>query len=60
MHGENIMDKYVDKSLGGLKYTLTIMRGINRQVTEVIQYVNDEEITIGGDFILTSEKKPLF
>jgi hypothetical protein len=47
------MDKYVDKSLGGLKYTLTIMRGRNRQVTEVIHHVNDEERTIDGDFILT-------
>ena len=51
------MDKYVDKSLGGLKYTLAIMRGSNRQVTEVVEHVNDEERTIDGDFILTIGKK---
>ena len=51
------MDKYVDKSLGGLKYTLTIMRGSNQQVTEVVEHVNDEERTIDGDFILTIGKK---
>lgn len=51
------MDKYVDKSLGRLKYTLAIMSGSNRQVTEVIEYMNDEERTIDGDFILTIGKK---
>jgi len=51
------MDKYVDKSLGGLRYTLTIMRGRNRQITKVIQHINDEESVIDGDFVLTIGKK---
>ncbi len=51
------MDKYVDKSLGGLRYTLTIMRGRNRQITKVIQHINDEERLIDGDFVLTIGKK---
>jgi len=51
------MDKHVDKSLGGLKYAFTIMRGSNRQVNQVIQYVKDEEIALDGDFILTVGKK---
>ena len=50
------MDKYVDKSLGVLRYTLTIMFGSNRQVTEVIQHINDEELVIDGDFVLTIGK----
>ena len=51
------MDTFVDKSLGGLKYALTIIKGRNRQVNEFIHHLNNEEHIISGDFILTIGKK---
>ncbi len=50
------MDKHIDKSLGGLRYALSTILGRNQQVTKVIQYINDEEHEIDGDFILTIGK----
>ncbi len=47
----------VDRSLGTVRYALTIIRGRSFQVTEVIHHVGDDEHTLEGDFVLTVGKR---
>ena len=47
------MEKYVDKSLGGLRYTMAIIGGNNRQVTQVVEHIGNNEVPVEGDFVLT-------
>lgn len=50
------MDKHVDRELGGVRYTMAIVTGKNRQVTEVFEHIDGEEIPVDGDFVLTIGK----
>lgn len=51
------MDEWIDRSLGAMGFATTTMFGKNKQVTEVLHYVDGDGQTLDGSFILTIGKK---
>lgn len=51
------MNNYVDRSIGTFRYSMAIMKGNNRQVTQMIEHIDGEKFSISGDFLLTIGKK---
>lgn len=50
------MEKHVDRSLGGFRYAMSIIRGKSCQVSHVVEHTDGKEIPVEGDFILTIGK----